>query len=163
MCLIQSCFFSSRLMMRISPMSVVKKCFNTVEPKLPVPPVITSVFPLKASVILFITKLVPLFPSSFKLLTYLFRHCAEACLSYRFLSLFIYRIISFVINTIIYIVLYFIFHCLPIIHFSFVFVKRTCANFNTNTVPPRVNNCLSAIKKKGELDVGIARPRAPPI
>ena len=32
-------------------MSVVKKCLSTVEPKLPVPPVITSVFPLKASVI----------------------------------------------------------------------------------------------------------------
>lgn len=37
-------------------MSVVKKCLRTVEPKLPVPPVITNVFPMKASVILFITK-----------------------------------------------------------------------------------------------------------
>lgn len=28
-------------------MSVVKKCLRTVEPKLPVPPVMTNVFPLK--------------------------------------------------------------------------------------------------------------------
>lgn len=38
-------------MIRIDWMSVVKKCFKTIEPKLPVPPVITNVFPLKASVI----------------------------------------------------------------------------------------------------------------
>lgn len=34
-------------------MSVVKKCFNTVEPKEPVPPVITKVLFLNASVMLF--------------------------------------------------------------------------------------------------------------
>lgn len=43
--------------MRISPMSVVKKCFNTVEPKDPVPPVMTKVLFLNASVILFIIRL----------------------------------------------------------------------------------------------------------
>ena len=39
-------------MMRISPISVVKKCFNTVEPKEPVPPVITKVLFLNSCVIL---------------------------------------------------------------------------------------------------------------
>lgn len=38
-------------------MSVVKKCFNTVEPKEPVPPVMTKVLFLNASVILFIIRL----------------------------------------------------------------------------------------------------------
>ena len=43
-----SCFFSSREKMRISPMSLPKKCLSTVLPKLPVPPVIMRVLPLKA-------------------------------------------------------------------------------------------------------------------
>lgn len=47
--------------MRISPISVVRKCLRTVEPKLPVPPVMTKVFPLKASVISIV--LFPLFPA----------------------------------------------------------------------------------------------------
>ena len=38
-----SCFFSSREKMRISPMSVSRKCFRTVWPKEPVPPVIINV------------------------------------------------------------------------------------------------------------------------
>ena len=38
-------------MMRISPISVVKKCLSTVEPKEPVPPVITKVLFLNACVI----------------------------------------------------------------------------------------------------------------
>lgn len=38
-------------------MSVVKKCFKTVEPNEPVPPVITKVLFLNASVMLFIIRL----------------------------------------------------------------------------------------------------------
>ena len=38
-----SCFFSSREKMRISPMSVSRKCFKTVWPNEPVPPVISKV------------------------------------------------------------------------------------------------------------------------
>ena len=38
-----SCFFSSREKMRISPMSVSRKCFKTVWPNEPVPPVISRV------------------------------------------------------------------------------------------------------------------------
>lgn len=38
-----SCFFSSREKMRISPISVSKKCFKTVWPNDPVPPVIRRV------------------------------------------------------------------------------------------------------------------------
>ena len=45
-------------------MSVARKCLRTVEPKLPVPPVITRVLPLNASVILFILILAHLFLSS---------------------------------------------------------------------------------------------------
>src|SRR3546814_14968374 len=41
-----SCFFSSRLKMRISVISVAKKRFSTAFPKEPVPPVIKSVDPL---------------------------------------------------------------------------------------------------------------------
>ena len=43
---ISSCFFSSREKIRISPISLVKKCFNTVFPKEPVPPLIIKVAPL---------------------------------------------------------------------------------------------------------------------
>src|SRR5271157_2982954 len=42
-CRISSCFFSSRLKMRISPMSVWRKRRKTALPKLPVPPVISRV------------------------------------------------------------------------------------------------------------------------
>lgn len=38
-----SCFFSSRLKILISDMLVCRKCFRTVCPKEPVPPVISSV------------------------------------------------------------------------------------------------------------------------
>ena len=48
-------------MMRISPISVVKKCFRTVEPNDPVPPVITKVLFLNASVILCMIDVPPLF------------------------------------------------------------------------------------------------------
>ena len=46
-----SCFFSSREKMRISPMSEYKKCFRTVCPKLPVPPVISRVALLKLVIV----------------------------------------------------------------------------------------------------------------
>ena len=47
-----SCFFSSREKMRISPMSVARKCFKTVWPNEPVPPVIMSVALVNADIIL---------------------------------------------------------------------------------------------------------------
>ena len=46
-----SCFFSSREKMRISPMSVSRKCFKTVWPKEPVPPVISRVALVNADIL----------------------------------------------------------------------------------------------------------------
>lgn len=49
-----SCFFSSREKMRISAMSVLRKRLRTALPKLPVPPVIISVFPAKMLIIVYL-------------------------------------------------------------------------------------------------------------
>lgn len=46
-------------------MSVVKKCFKTVEPKEPVPPVITKVLFLNASLILLVLFMVSLLAYTF--------------------------------------------------------------------------------------------------
>ena len=48
---ISSCFFSSQLKMRISSMSLCKKCFKTVLPNEPVPPVMSRVAPLNVDMV----------------------------------------------------------------------------------------------------------------
>lgn len=50
-CLISSCFFSSRLKIRISPISVYKNLFSTALPNEPVPPVINRVFPVNTPIL----------------------------------------------------------------------------------------------------------------
>lgn len=50
-----SCFFSSREKMRISPMSVSRKCFKTVWPNEPVPPVISRVALVIADILDFLS------------------------------------------------------------------------------------------------------------
>lgn len=50
-----SCFFSSREKMRISPMSVSRKCFKTVWPNEPVPPVISRVALVNVDILKFLS------------------------------------------------------------------------------------------------------------
>lgn len=67
-----SCFFSSREKIRISPMSVSRKCFKTVWPKEPVPPVISRVLFLNIINLILSNKHLTIYFIKYEFLQYLF-------------------------------------------------------------------------------------------